>query len=159
MKNLFLLAFALLTTLILAACTGYSDGPALNFISAENKLSTSWEVTAAEMRGVDVTADFSQDFFTFEDNGDYQTLDAAQLVSLPPFTRDTLLPVLGTGTWAFRNGSRNLELYYTYRLVDPYNLSTNYEESISEFWEIARLTQEELWLRNDSMLLKMVPAQ
>lgn len=146
-------ALCLLATLG-SACTGFIDGPAVSFQSTAAKLVNTWEVKEAARDGVDITSDFQGDNFQFKTNGTYQTLDAAKLISLPPFTRDTLIPLQGNGEWNLL--SRNeLELLYRFQFRDTYNDDVVYNEELYERWEITRLTEEQLWLRNENTLIKM----
>lgn len=135
-------------------CTGFAEGPAVSLRSTLSKISTTWEVKEAALNGDDITAQYKDDFFEFKEDGDYKTLDAARLVSLPPYTDDEEVAMIGEGEWNLLD--RNLlELLYTYEYTDPYNNTVRYSEPVYERWEIARLTEDRLWLRNDSMLLKL----
>ena len=157
MNKFFTLIFAgsiLILGLAQSACTGFAEGPAVSFTSTTKKLSTVWQVKEAALHGVDITQTFKSDFFDFKDDGEYMRLDASRLVSLPPFTQDTLVSMIGEGEWNLLD-KNTLELLYQYEFPDTYNPDVRYLEEQYERWEIARLTEDRLWLRNDSMLLKM----
>ncbi|MEM6347810.1 MAG: hypothetical protein AAF927_28230 [Bacteroidota bacterium] len=153
--KLFIPAFALiLMAMASTACTGFADGPAISFQSTTTRLANTWEVKEAAQNGVDITSQFVGDNFEFKTNGVYQTLDAAKLISTPPFTRDTLIPLVGSGEWNLLS-KNELELLYSFQFRDIYNNDVIYKEELYERWEITRLTDEQLWLRNDSTLVKM----
>lgn len=137
-----------------SACTGFAEGPALSFVSTSKKLSTVWQVKEAALHGVDITETFKSDFFDFREDGDYKRLDATRSISLPPYTQDTFVSMIGEGEWNLLD-KNTLELFYEYEFPDTYNSNFRYTEELYERWEIARLTEDRLWLRNDSMLLKM----
>lgn len=154
LTTLFSTSVLILMSLVGGACTGFAEGPTVSLVSSLKKISNTWQVKEAAVNGIDVTARYKDDFFDFKDNGEYKTLDAARLVSLPPYTEDEIVPMVGEGEWNFLDNNL-IELLYTYDFPDPYNSSVRYSEQVYERWEIARLTQDRLWLRNDSLLLKM----
>ncbi|MEZ4825309.1 MAG: hypothetical protein R3C61_03300 [Bacteroidia bacterium] len=152
-----LLFFATFLTgsLFFAGCTGYSDGPAVSFKSAKSKISTTWRVADASLFGAEVTQAYAQDYFKFEDDGDFTYFDANRLIAVPPFTQDTMMPLEGIGKWEFHEGSQKLEVLYTFSFKDPYNPDITYTEDVNHRWEVTRLAEGELWLRDDSTILKL----
>lgn len=153
--KLFIPAFALIFfAMASTACTSFADGPTVSFKSTTTKLATTWEVKEAAQDGVDITSQFLGDNFEFKTNGVYQTLDAAKMISLPPFTRDTIIPLQGIGEWNLLS-KNELELLYSFQFRDIYNNDVIYKEELYERWEITRLTEEQLWLRNETTLIKM----
>lgn len=152
----YLLAIAFVIMSMLGqSCTGYEDGPSVNFTSAEKKISSTWRVKEASLNEIDITGQFSDDFFAFEEDRTYKYFDAFRLVSEPPFTQDTLMPLNGLGEWQFVDGTKQVELLYTFSFKDPYNPDIRYNENVNELWTIQRLTSEELWLKNDSVFMKL----
>ncbi|MEO0472110.1 MAG: hypothetical protein AAF206_20965 [Bacteroidota bacterium] len=157
MRKVFLWTFSLVLlsmAVISSSCNRFEDGPGISFQSAVNRISNTWRVKEAALNGADITPQFESDFFTFDDNGVFETLDAARLIHLPPYTQDTIIPTKGEGEWDFVDRS-HIEILYNYRFRDPYNTSVNYVDERYEFWEVTRLSADELWLRNDSVLMKM----
>ncbi|MFK7920907.1 MAG: hypothetical protein AB8H47_03075 [Bacteroidia bacterium] len=153
-KILFPAIALVLLAMAATACTGFADGPNISFQSTTTKLATTWEVKEAARDGVDVTSEFQGDNFEFKTNGVYQTLDAAKMISSPPFTRDTIIPLQGIGEWNLLS-KNELELLYSFQFRDIYNNDVIYKEEFYERWEIARLSEEQLWLRNENTLIKM----
>lgn len=151
----FYIATFLTGSLLLAGCTGYSDGPTLSLKSAKSKISTTWRVQDASLFGAEVTQNYAQDFFKFEEDGDFSYFDANRLIAVPPFTQDTIMPLEGIGEWQFLDGSKQLEVLYTFTFKDPYNPDITYSEDVNQRWEVTRLADGELWLRDDSTILKL----
>ncbi len=156
-NHTFLIAIFLITTLIgLSACTQFSDGPKLSLRSTKSKLANTWQMKEAVKNGVEITEQYKNGFFVFTESGDFATVDLKRMVQLPPFTQDTLLPVLANGKWGLLDANR-MEILYAYTFVDPYNTSVTYNQEVYEEWDILRLTTSELWIRNDSMRFKLIP--
>lgn len=151
----FFTGLALLGSFLIAGCTGYADGPAINLKSAKTKIANTWRVDDASLNGVETTSSYTDDFLKFEESGDFTYFDALRLISIPPFTQDTLMPMEGFGDWQFLDGGKQLEVFYTFQFKDPYNPDITYSEDINERWEVTRLAEGELWLRNDSTILKL----
>jgi hypothetical protein len=157
-SSFFQLLLALfLTSLVLVACDPFVEGPSFSFKTAETRLVNTWRVKEAAQNGVEITALFKDGFFNFKPENGFSTVDTKKLVSLPPFTQDTILPIAGTGSWFFLQEKNMVELIYTYTFQDPYNVDVVYSEEAYEQWEIRRLTKDELWMRNDSVIMKLVP--
>lgn len=139
------------------ACTGYNDGPNISFSNPEKKMANKWKISEAVLNTHDVTERYAEDFFAFEEDGDFSYLDQARILSFPPFTQSDTLPVLGLGTWAFLEKKNHIEFLYLFNYQDPLNPDTRYEEEIYQQWTITRLTEEEFWIKNDSMSFKLEP--
>lgn len=151
----FLYFLPILALFGLAACTGYPDGPAVSLRSAEVLISTTWKVKDAIRNGQDISGNYTDDYLTLRDGGDLRYFDANRVISLPPFTQDTTVDVEGIGEWHFVNGKSQVELFYSLEFQDPYNLDVTYREEVNQLWEVARLAVGELWLQDDSTLLKL----
>ncbi len=143
-----------LPLLALLGCTGYPDGPAISFRHTGELIATTWQVKDAIRDNQDISAGYRGDYQTFRDNGDFRYFDAERLISLPPFTQDTTIALVGVGEWAFVNGNSQVELFYAFEYEDPYNPDVIYREEVNQLWDIARLAIGELWLQDDSTLLK-----
>ncbi len=137
------------------ACTGYPDGPAISFRPADELLVTTWKVKDAIRDNQDISARYEGDFQTFLADGQYLYFDSARTISLPPFTQDTTIFLQGTGEWRFVNGKSQIELLYAFEFEDPYNSDVTYREEINSLWTVARLAAGELWLEDDSTLLRL----
>lgn len=152
----YLLLLALGAGMLLSvACTPYPEGPRVSFQSALSKISSSWQVREASLNGVDITSEYDGEFFSFDEDGDFQRLEKTFLITLPPFSQDTIVPIVGEGEWEFVNNNEEVEWLFSYTFRDPYNSDVRYSEEINERWMIDRLADGELWLRNDSMTLRM----
>lgn len=145
---------ALILAFGLQACTGYDDGPSISFRSEAVKIANTWRIQAASLRGVEVTANYEGDFYRFQEEGEFDRLDAAKFISVPPFTQDTIVTETAIGSWQFLKDNK-IEILYAYIIPDPYDSDITYREEHYEVWQIDRLTPEELWLRNDSLTFKM----
>ena len=150
-----LVGFFAISAWLISGCTGYPDGPGVSLTSAESKITTTWRIQDASLNGTEITDQFTEDFFKFDNDGEFQYFDANRLISIPPFTQDTLMPLEGVGTWEFVDGKKQVELLYNFQFKDPYNSEILYSEDINERWEITRLAEGELWMRNGDMFLKL----
>ncbi|RMG67407.1 MAG: hypothetical protein D6722_13185 [Bacteroidetes bacterium] len=135
-------------------CNKYPDGPGASFRSATSRISTTWDIKAANQDGVDITDQFEGEFFEFEEDGSFRRLETDFLISLPPFSQDTIVNIVAEGEWTFIEDETQVELFYTYTFRDPYNSSILYNEEVNERWEIRRLTQDELWLRQEGTTIR-----
>lgn len=141
----------------LAGCTGFEDGPALSFKATEKQIANDWTVDEALLLNTDITDRYTSDVITFEEAKGFNYLDASRIVSFPPFTSTDTVAALGNGRWDFLDKNNMIELLYTFTFRDQYDTTIIYAEERYEQWEIQRLTSEELWLRNDSVSLKLSP--
>jgi hypothetical protein len=149
-----LLAFSLL---VIFGCTGYNDGPAVSFMAPAKKMARTWAFQEVILYQTEVTANYAGDFMEFEEDGGYSVLDAERVLSFPPFTVSDTLPVLGRGDWDFLDKKNRIELFFTYNYQDQFVDTLFYQEEMYQQWTITRLTEEEFWLENDSMRVKLEP--
>ena len=151
-----LLYLALPAVLFLALSTGcskYPDGQA-SLRSATSRIATTWDIKSASLDGTDITDEFEGEFFEFEEDGSFRRLETDFLISVPPFSQDTIVNVVGTGEWTFIEDETQVELFYTYTFRDPYNSSILYNQEVNERWEIRRLAADELWLRRGNLFIR-----
>jgi hypothetical protein len=154
-RTLALLA-VILFAVSLIGCTGYPDGPSVSFKNQTDLLSTTWRVRQAIRNGdIDIRDQYEGEFFQFDDNGGFRTLEVGYTVSIPPYTRDTTFNAIAVGEWQYRNDRSQLELLYRIQVYDPYNPGIVYLETFNRLWRIDRLAEGELWLSDDSTQLKM----
>ncbi|MCB0840012.1 MAG: hypothetical protein KDD63_18895 [Bacteroidetes bacterium] len=139
----------------MTGCTGYPDGPGVSFKSAQSKITTTWRIQDASLKGNEITSEYTDDFLQFNSNGEFQYFDANRQIRIPPFTQDTIMPIEGLGQWEFLDGNKQVELFYTFEFVDPYNSDIIYSEDINERWDITRLADGELWMRKGDLFLKL----
>jgi hypothetical protein len=154
MKYVFPFILILLT---LAGCTGFEDGPRISFTDPATIMANEWSVREAIKNGNDITAEYASDILTFGAQGDFSYLESSRVITSPPFTRRDTIIVLGTGTWDFLNGNDELEILYSFEYEDLYDNTIKYRHEVYEQWEISRLTEEEFWLRSDSVSLRLEP--
>lgn len=154
MKYVFPFILILLT---LAGCTGFEDGPKISFTDSATIMANEWSVREAIKNGTDITAEYSSDVLTFDAQGAFSYLESARIVTSPPFTRRDTILVLGVGTWNFFNGNDEIEILYKFEYNDLYDTNLTYTHEVYEQWEIRRLTEEEFWLRSDSISLRLEP--
>ncbi|MEM6263848.1 MAG: hypothetical protein AAGI38_15145 [Bacteroidota bacterium] len=140
-----------------AACTGLEDGPAISFTKAEEKIAGTWFIEEAVLNNVEVTEAFTGDILTFDEEGVFSRLDASRVVSFPPFFVIDTVESIGRGDWDFLENKRNIELFYTYLYRDEIDTTILFREEVYEQWEITRLTEDEFWVKNDSVSLKFEP--
>lgn len=149
-----LLAFSLL---VIFGCTGYNDGPSLSFVAPAKKMARTWSFQEVILYQTEVTAAYADDFMEFEEDGGYSVLDAERVISFPPFTISDTIPVLGRGDWDFLDKKNRIELFFTYNYQDSFVDTLFYQDEQYQQWTITRLTEEEFWLENDSMRVKLKP--
>ena len=158
MTNLFKYAFlALSLAAILVGCTRYEEGPSFSLRSATKKIANTWRVKEAVKNNIEITSLYAGGYLSFTQEGRFTELDTRRVIHLPPFTHDTIIPVAADGRWTFLSDPTELELLFTFRFTDPYNINVVYNKEVNEQWKITRLTPEDLWMRNDSMSMKLVP--
>ncbi len=153
-NTLFILLVSLLW--VVTGCTSYSNGPKLSLRSTGQKMDNTWKVKEAVKFGSEITSLYEDGYFIFKKDGRFSTLDTKRWVSLPPFTQDTALPIVANGEWNLLENDK-FEIIYTYTFTDPYDNSTVYNDEVYEQWNILRLTEQEFWIKNDSMSFRFVP--
>ena len=116
------------TVFTFSGCGKYEDGPSISLLTKKARVAGTWGVEKYMVNGVDQTAAwrqvYSSENLIFDKAGTYS---ATYNTILGPFT--------DTGTWAFINDKANLQLISS---------SAN---SVADVWEIIRLTNSELWVR------------
>ncbi|MEM7372012.1 MAG: hypothetical protein AAF587_25575 [Bacteroidota bacterium] len=147
--------FSLVILGLMGSCTGYSEGPKVSFTAALTKISTTWRIKSATENGADITDRYEEEFFRFKENGVFETLESTYVIAVPPFTLNDTTALQGIGEWKFVNDESGVEMLYSFSYTDPYNSDVTYREEVNQQYDILRLSQEELWLRNDSIFLKM----
>lgn len=151
------LILILVSTFFLGACTSFSEGPAISLRTVRKKMDKTWKVKEAVKFGKENTELYKDGYFIFTEDGSFSSLDTKRYVKLPPFTQDTALAIVSNGQWRLLEKNK-FELLYNYTFKDPYNpLLSPYNSEAYEQWEILRLSQTELWIKNDSMSFKFVP--
>lgn len=139
-KNLFSIAVAL--TVISALGTGckkYDDGPFFSLRSREERIANTWRVESAMNGGNDVTSSFDQyELQMLRDKS--ATLAALYQIGDLSFEFQT------NGTWDLINDDECIQL-------DLEN------DAADETWDILRLKEKELWLREKGgdLELHLVP--
>lgn len=116
-----LLAFLLLATIVMVgfnACKKYEDGPYLSLRSKHNRVVNEWKLNKATNQEIDVTSQFEEYYFTFNDDNTYV------------YNRKLLKE---TGTWDFDDDKLNI-------VLTPAGSST------TESYKIIRLKNDELTL-------------
>lgn len=133
------LAFALLGTILLASCSKYDDGPAFSLRSKKERIANTWRVQKATNNGNDVTTSFEEYQLQMLIDGD-ATLAALYTLGDLTFEFQT------NGTWSLVNNNEDLRL-------DLQN------DAADATYEILRLMEEELWLREKggSLELRLIP--
>ena len=116
------------TAFTFSGCGKYEDGPSISLLTKKARVAGTWGVEKYMVNGVDQTAAwrqvYSSENLIFDKAGTYS---ATYNTILGPFT--------DAGTWAFINDNANLQLISS---------SAN---SVADVWEIIRLTNSELWVR------------
>lgn len=132
MKKMFLLAGGLagiaLTLLTVPGCNKYEDGPAVSLIPRADRVANTWIFAYAEEDGENVSEQFDQYELFMNSDGDAQ-LDAQYTIFGTTYQTST------SGTWAFTNDQENLRLDFE-------------DDAQDNEYEILRLTEKELWLRD-----------
>jgi len=120
-------------------CNKYDDGPAFSLRSREERIANTWKVESAKEGSNDVTSSFTQYELRLTKGGDAALQADYELGSLT-FSFQT------TGRWAFENDDEDLRLDFE-------------DDAADETYEILRLKENELWLREkgDDLELHLVP--
>lgn len=151
----------ILVAALFSACFSYEDGPNFTLKKPVPRLIgvNSWLVKEVVKNGTtDITASYTDDYIDLEAEGKLRTQDANRSLTQPPFTKDTVVALYGSGSWRLLPDPKNtLEFVYAYEYADLYNPSVVYREEHYEQWEILRLTETELWVQNDSIRIKYIP--
>ena len=138
--NTVLLTLALLGGIGLSSCSKYEDGPDFSLRSKKERVANTWRIDKAVNNGTDVTASFDQyELQMLSDGG--ATLAALYTLG------DLTFEVQTNGTWSLVNNNEDLRLDFE-------------NDSADETYEIMRLKETELWLRekDGSLELQLKPA-
>ena len=135
-----LLTLAFLGSIALSSCSKYEDGPAFSLRSKKERVANTWRVESATNNGSDVTSAFDQYQLQMLSDGD-ATL--AALYTLGEFTFEFET----NGTWTLESTGEVLRLDFENNAAD-------------ESYEILRLKEDELWLRekDGTLELRLTPA-
>lgn len=125
--------------LFISGCNKYDDGPAFSLRSREERIANTWRVENAMEGTNDVTSSFTQYELRLTKDHD-AALTAEYTLGIITFTFET------TGTWDFENNDEDLRLDFE-------------DDAADETYEILRLKENELWLREkgDDLELHLVP--
>jgi len=156
-RSTFFIGLIVIFLLSVFGCTGYTDGPTISFTAPAEKMARKWAFQEVLLFSTEITPEFKDDFMEFEVDGGYSTLDASRVISFPPFTESDTIPVLGRGDWDFLDKKNRIELFFTYNYQDNFVDTLFYKDEQYQQWTITRLTEEEFWLENDSMSVKLQP--
>jgi hypothetical protein len=129
------LALVFLGTIALSSCSKYDDGPVLSLRSKKERIANTWRVERATNNGTDVTSDFDQYQLQLLSEGD-ATLAALYTLGELTFEFET------TGSWTLQNTNKDLRLDFANNAAD-------------ETYEILRLMEDELWLREQDGTLEL----
>ena len=135
-----LLALAFIGSIGLSSCSKYEDGPAFSLRSKKERIANTWRVEKAMDNGSDVTSSFDQYELEMLSDG------KASLAAL--YTLGDLTFEFETnGTWSLENNNEDLRLDFE-------------NDAADETYEILRLKEDELWLREKggSLELQLIPA-
>jgi hypothetical protein len=155
--------FALMATLVLsvAGCYTYEEGPRMTRQKPEELLVdiNYWAVKEVlnTKNNTFLTDQYAGQYMDFERTGLFTFIryNVPLTISNPPFTKDTVVNATGYGTWNFLPSDKyTVEMLYSFSYPDRYNDTIFYGQEIQERWTITRLTEEELWLDNDSIRIK-----
>jgi hypothetical protein len=123
LKLIIALAFLGGTLLSVSSCGKYENGPGFTLLTKKARLTGDWdEKETVDVNG-NVTADNSSDYATFEKDGTYKVTSGSFSF---------------IGTWEFVSDKEKLRVTYT-----------SGSSSISSEATIMRLTNKELWLKDD----------
>lgn len=128
-----LLAFA--GSIALSSCSKYEDGPAFSLRSKEERIANTWQVDKAMDSGSDVTNSFDQYQLQMLRGGE-ASLAALYSIGELNFEFET------NGTWSLENSNEDLRLDFE-------------NDDADRTYEILRLKEEELWLREKGGTLEL----
>lgn len=133
-----MMALVAVTTLV--GCQKYDDGPFFSLRAREARMANTWKVDKAMKGDNDVTSAFSQYELKLTRDRDAE-LTAQYTLGAIIFEFET------NGTWDFENNSEDVRLDFENNDAD-------------ETYEILRLKENELWLRekDGDLELQLVPA-
>ena len=125
MKNKLMMVLGLVV--IFTGCKKYEEGPAISLTPRAERIANTWVIEKATSEGNDVTENFDQYEIYFTSDGDSE-LSADYEVFGITYSTET------QGTWEFQNDDENLAVDYA-------------DDDFDNTYQILKLTEEELWLR------------
>lgn len=114
-------------TFIASSCKKYEDGPIVSVRSKEERIANTWVIEKAYDNGNDVTSDYDQ-YELMMDKDQKAKLTTNYKSGNVTFTFAT------DGVWLFENDKNDLRLDFD-------------DNDADRVYEILRLTEEELWLK------------
>jgi hypothetical protein len=133
MKTLKFLVMAVVAGTLATSCGKYDDGPKFSLLSKKTRLVGDWDIKETTTSGGVTTADNVDDTQTFKKDKTYTST-----------TGNTTI----TGTWDFSTDKKLLELTY---------YSGSNSNTIPK--TILRLTQKELWLKDNNGAITKLEAK
>lgn len=125
--NFFAAVFAAFLIFTVTSCSKYEDGPGVSLVPRDERVANTWEYDEVYEDGEDITENYEQYELYLTSDGDAE-LDAEY--EFGGITVETST----NGTWEFQNDQENLSLDFE-------------DDSEDNTYQILRLTQDELWLR------------
>jgi len=131
---------ALVAAATFTSCQKYDDGPFFSLRTREERIANTWKVEKAMNGDNDITSSFEQYELKLKKNRD-ATLTAQYALGSLSFEFAT------SGTWDFENSSEDVRFDFE-------------NDAADETYEILRLKETELWLRekDGDLELRLVPA-
>lgn len=124
MSAVFIAAISLFAV---TSCSKYEDGPGVSLVPRDERVANTWEYDKVFEDGEEVTENYDQYELYLTSDGDAE-LDAEYQFGGVTVETST------NGTWEFQNEEENLSLDFE-------------DDDQDNTYQILRLTQEELWLR------------
>lgn len=145
-NSLIVFAIALLS-IPATTCKKYEEGPWISFVSAEKRVSNTWEITEFLINGHDSMEIIGADRRSVQinlDKDDYQNINLHATNSY--------------GHWELIDNKKIFSINIEFHSVEIYSLSIFYGGSYTE-WEILRLSKKDFWIKtlynNMEYLIKM----
>lgn len=113
--------------LLAASCTKYEEGPTISLVPRADRIANTWIIASASEDGQDISGQYDQYEIYFTDDGDAELTADYSLGGIQ-------YSLVTEGTWSLVNDDEELVVDYQ-------------DDSQDERYQILRLTQDELWLR------------
>jgi hypothetical protein len=140
LKNLtyLFIAFAFIVT---ASCKKYPDGPLLSLHSVKHRLAGTWDVEYFSINGYDSTSYLKSKIFygMYYFVVSHSSNDFHYVGNSPDYSHG--------GLWFLNNNGKELQVAFSQPNLHSEHLGPYRSEDIV-IWEIRRLTEKELWLKN-----------